>query len=61
MYRARLNFHQMQRRLDFLLKRDLIKEGREGERVTYEITERGKIFLEHYKKLLELKEAKKPE
>jgi len=49
MYRARLNFSQMQQYLNLLLERGLIKEVREGERTTYEITEQGKIFLDAYR------------
>jgi len=60
MYKAGLNFYQMQRHLDHLLECDLIKEVREGEKVKYTITERGKLFLDHYKKLRELKEKPKP-
>lgn len=59
-YRANINFSQMRRHLDFLLERDLIKEVKEGERVKYTITERGKLFLDSYLTLEKLKEKPKP-
>lgn len=54
MYRANLSFRQLQNYLPLLLELDLIKEVKEENRVTYEIAEKGKLFLKAHRALKEL-------
>lgn len=49
MYRANISFRQLQSYLSLLLELELMKEIREEKRVTYVITEKGKLFLELYR------------
>lgn len=58
MYSARLNFYQTQRFLNFLLEVNLVKEMKTDGRRMYEITEKGLIFLNSYKKVQELIKVK---
>lgn len=54
-YKANLNFKQAQKYLDFLLSKGLIGvEGSSGKRKVYRTTERGRTFINRYKKTLEL-------
>lgn len=54
MYRANLSYSQLQNYLSLLLELDLIKEVKQENRVTYEITEKGKLLLGSYRKVKEL-------
>jgi predicted transcriptional regulator len=54
MYRANVSFRQLQKYLALLVELALIKEVERENRTTYEITERGKLLLEHYRKVKEL-------
>jgi len=54
MYRANISFSQLQNYLSLLLELDLIKELKQEDRVTYEITEKGKLLLQSYRKVKEL-------
>jgi predicted transcriptional regulator len=54
MYQANISFSQLQNYLSLLLKLDLIKELKQEDRVTYEITEKGKLLLQSYRKVKEL-------
>lgn len=51
MYRANVSFRQLQQYLPILLQLDLIKEVKQDVRVMYEVTEKGKLFLESYGKV----------
>jgi len=51
MYRANISFGQLQSYLSFLLELELIKEIKEEKKVTYEVTEKGKLFLESYRSI----------
>ena len=50
MYRANVSFRQLQRYIPLLLQLDLIKETKQDDMLMYEITEKGKLFLESYGK-----------
>ncbi|KPV64454.1 MAG: hypothetical protein AOA66_0145 [Candidatus Bathyarchaeota archaeon BA2] len=54
MYRANISFSQLQNYLSLLLELDLIKELKQEDRVTYEVTEKGKVLLKSYQKVKEL-------
>jgi len=54
MYRANVSFSQLQKYLSLLLELGLIKELKREDRVTYEITEKGKQLLDSYRKVIEL-------
>lgn len=52
MYRAALNFKQMQRYLPLLIKRGLLKNVQtDGARTIYKTTEKGLNFLKKYEEL----------
>lgn len=54
-YKSNLNFKQAQKYLDFLLSQGLIGvEGSSGKRKVYRTTERGRTFINRYRKTLEL-------
>jgi len=53
-YHANLSFRQVQKYLSFLLEWGLIREVKLENRSTYEITEKGKLFLESFTQVIEL-------
>ena len=53
MYSANLNFIQAKSYLNFLVKKGLVEKREEGKIVVYRITQKGKDFLENYKKIEE--------
>jgi predicted transcriptional regulator len=52
-YRANLNFKQVQKFLDFLIKKGLISVS-SNKRKCYQTTEKGKEFIRRYRKTVEL-------
>lgn len=52
-YKANLNFKQVQRFLDFLMKKGLISVS-SNKRKRYHTTEKGKEFIRRYRKTVEL-------
>jgi predicted transcriptional regulator len=52
-YRANLNFKQVQKFLDFLIKKGLLVTS-SNKRKRYMTTEKGKEFINRYKKTIEL-------
>jgi predicted transcriptional regulator len=54
MYRANVSFSQLQKYITLLLQMGLIGEIERESRRTYEITEKGKLLLYHYRKVKEL-------
>ena len=59
MYYANISYRQLQIYLALLLKLDLIRQVERGGIISYEITDKGKLFLEHYGKARELLTVKK--
>jgi len=51
MYRANLSFKQLQKYMDFLMKKDLLNTHNSKRGMRYETTERGYEFLRDYKKI----------
>lgn len=54
MYRANVSFSQLQKYMTLLLESDLVRELEQENRMVYEITEKGKLLLYHYRKAKEL-------
>jgi len=54
MYLANISFRQLQNYLAILLKFELVRQVEREDRLSYEITDKGKLFLEAYGKLREL-------
>ena len=54
MYRANLSFAQLQEYLSLLLELELVREVKEEDGTFYEITVKGKRFLEAFRKMKEL-------
>lgn len=52
-YKANLNFKQVQKFLDFLIKKGLISVS-SNKRKRYRTTEKGKEFIRRYRKIVEL-------
>lgn len=52
-YKANLNFKQVQKFLDFLIKKGLIYVS-SNKRKRYRTTEKGKEFIRRYRKIVEL-------
>lgn len=53
-YKANLNFKQVQKFLDFLAKKGLISVVSSNRRKQYQTTEKGKEFVKRYRKIIEL-------
>jgi len=54
MYRAALNFRQLQRYLPLLIKRGLINYAETNKGAVYKTTEKGRDFLQKYEELKRL-------
>ncbi len=54
MYRANLSFAQLNEYLNFLLKRELVKVGKENARTIYRTTSKGVKYLENYEEISNL-------
>jgi predicted transcriptional regulator len=54
MYRANISFQQLKKFLRLSLELNLIKEVKKEDRVTYEITEKGRMLLDSYQRVKEL-------
>ncbi|MEM2146672.1 MAG: winged helix-turn-helix domain-containing protein [Candidatus Jordarchaeaceae archaeon] len=52
-YKANLNFKQVEKFLDFLIKKGLLSVS-SNKRKKYQTTERGKEFIKRYRKTVEL-------
>lgn len=59
MYRANISFRQLQNYLALLLKLELAREVEREDRMTYEVTDKGKQLLEYYEKVKELMTTEK--
>lgn len=53
MYKANLSWNPMQRYLRFLVEQDLIASNKRGERVRYEITDKGFRTLSYFRRVQE--------
>ena len=54
MYRANLSFKQLQKYMDFLMKKDLLSTNEDNRGTQYETTSKGYEFLHDYKKIKEI-------
>ena len=59
MYLANISFRQLQNYLALLLKLELAREVEREDKMSYEITDKGKLFLEYYGKVRELMTTEK--
>ena len=53
-YHANVSYRQLQTSLDMLLKLNLIKPSELEGRISYEVTNKGRLFLESYERLRKL-------
>jgi len=54
MYRVNVSFRQLQKHLALLVELALIRQVKRENKTTYEITEKGKLLLDYYRKVKEL-------
>ena len=59
LYRCNLSYNQLQRYLKYLISQSLLSTIESTETIFYQMTDRGKVFLEEYRRLNDFLEGER--